>query len=292
MRRFVLFHGKRHPAEMGAAEIADFLTHLAVEHQVAASTQNQALAALLFLYREVLHQDLGELPEATRARRTKRLPVVLSREEARRLLARIDGAPGLVARLLYGSGLRLLEALRLRVQDLDFERREVLVRAGKGDKDRRTTLAVALVAGLRDHLARVHALWERDRRAGVAGVELPHALDRKYPRAGEAWAWQWVFPAPALSLDPRSGIHRRHHLHETRIQRAFRRALAEAGIPKPATPHTLRHSFATHLLEAGYDIRTVQELLGHSRPWPTTPRPPPARPGRGSPRSREPRRAA
>jgi integron integrase len=254
----------RHPSELGAGEVAAYLTHLAVERGVAASTQNQALAALLFLYRDVLGIELGRLPEATRARRPKRLPVVLSREEARRLLAHVAGSAGLVARLLYGSGLRLMEALRLRVGDLDLERREILVRAGKGDKDRRTTLAVAALPALSEQLARVRELWRRDREAGVAGVELPHALAAKYPRAGEALPWQWVFPAPGLSVDPRSGIRRRHHLHEARVQREVRRALAAAGIAKPASPHTLRHSFATHLLESGYDIRTVQELLGHS----------------------------
>jgi integron integrase len=263
VRRFVVFHGRRHPRELGAAEIAEFLSHLATEAKVAAPTQNQALAALLFLYREVLGIELGALPDAVRARRPKRLPVVLSRDEARRLLERVRGDAGLVTRLLYGSGLRLLEALRLRVKDVDFDRREIVVRSGKGDKDRRTMLAAGAVIELRAHLERVRELWRSDRERGSAGVILPHALERKYPRAVLDWCWFWVFPAPVLWRDPESGLARRHHLHESRIQRAVKKATETAGIDKPVSPHTLRHSFATHLLEAGYDIRTVQELLGH-----------------------------
>lgn len=263
VRRFVLFHGKRHAAEMGEVEVAAFLTHLAVELHVSASTQNQALAALLFLYREVLHQELGELPAATRARRPKRLPVVLSREEAKRLLGQLEGIEKLVALLLYGGGLRLHEALRLRVQDLDFERHELTVRSGKGDRDRRTMLPGAAVEPLRGHLERVRRLHAQDLAAGQGRVELPHALARKLPNAPAEWVWQWVFPSARFSCDPRSGEIRRHHLHPDRVQRAIGAAARRAGLAKRATCHTLRHSFATHLLEAGYDIRTVQELLGH-----------------------------
>jgi len=264
-RRFVLFHDLRHPEEMGPAEVSAFLTHLAVERRVAAATQNQALAALLFLYRDVLDHPLGNLPETARARRPKRLPVVLSREEVGRLYVALSGDGGLVARLLYGSGLRLLEALRLRVQDVDLGRLEVTVRAGKGDKDRRTLLGRGLARELAHQLERAEAVHREDRNAGAPGVELPHALARKYPRAGERWEWFWLFPAPTRvrgHLGP--GPAPRHHLHESRVQREVRRAARAAGIAKPVSPHTLRHSFATHLLEAGYDIRTVQDLLGHA----------------------------
>lgn len=263
VRRFVLFHDKRHPRELGASEVAAFLSHLAAEERVAASTQNQAFAALLFLYRHVLGIELGPLPETARARRPTRLPVVLSREEVSRLFSHLSEEPRLVAGLLYGSGLRLLEALRLRVKDLDFDRRELTVRSGKGDKDRRTMIAANLVTGLTAHLESVRALWSVDRAREPSGVALPHALAGKYPNAGSEWAWYWVFPAPALFRDEESGALRRHHLHESRVQRAVHGAVRAAGISKPASCHTLRHSFATHLLEAGYDIRTVQELLGH-----------------------------
>jgi integron integrase len=264
IRRYVRFHALRHPGELGAAEVAAFLTHLAVDVGVAAATQNQALAALLFLYRDVLGIELGALPEATRARRPKRLPVVLSRDEARRLLAAMDGVEALVAQLLYGSGLRLLEALRLRVQDVDRDRREVVVRGGKGDKDRRTLLAASTARELAAQLEGARRRWRADRERGLRGVELPAALTRKYPHAAVAWEWYWLFPAPTLAFDTARGEPFRHHLHESRIQRAVRRAAQKAEIAKPISPHTLRHSFATHLLEAGYDIRTVQELLGHS----------------------------
>ena len=263
VRRFVLFHGKRHPKELGAEAVAGFLTHLATDRQVSPSTQNQALAAILFLYSQVLAQPLGRLPEVTRAKRRKRLPTVLSKGEVGRLFQHLDGVPRLVALLLYGSGLRLLEALRLRVKDVDFDRHEIAVQSGKGDKARRTMLPRRCAARLKTHLERVELLYQEDRAKRLPGVALPGALDRKYPRAGQEWAWQWVFPAPDLSTDPRTGVVRRHHLQPTGIQRAVHRALQEAGIAKPASCHTLRHSFATHLLEAGYDIRTVQELLGH-----------------------------
>lgn len=263
VRRYVLFHGKRHPREMGAAEIAAFVSHLATVGNVAASTQNQALAAILFLYRSVLGREVAEIEDVLRARKPKRLPVVLSRDEVARFLARTSGTTGLVARLLYGSGLRLLEALRLRVKDLDFEMREIVVRDGKGHKDRVTMLPVQLEAALREQLRRARALHARDLEDGCGAVYLPYALARKAPRTAEKWGWQYVFPSPARSTDPRTGVVRRHHLGEWAVQRAMHVAVREAGIDKPATPHTLRHSFATHLLEAGYDIRTVQELLGH-----------------------------
>jgi integron integrase len=264
IRRFILFHGKRHPLEMGEAEVAAYLSYLASEQNVASSTQNQALAALLFLYRAVLERPLTELPETVRARRPKRLPVVLSVEEVRRLLEPLQGVHRLVASLLYGAGLRLLEGLRLRVQDLDFDRRELTVRSGKGDKDRRTMLPKSLAPALRQHLETVRRQYLADRAAGLAPVFLPHALERKYPLAGEEWPWFWVFPSDRPSPDPRTGLQRRHHLAPTSVQRAVRQAVHASGIQKPASCHTLRHSFATHLLESGYDIRTVQELLGHA----------------------------
>ena len=263
IRRFILFHDKRHPAGMGAPEVEAFLTWLAVERNVAPSTQNQALAAILFLYKEVLEIELPWLDGVTRAKKPPRLPVVLSESEVRRLLARLEGTPLLVASLLYGSGLRLMEALRLRVKDLDFERKEITVRSGKGGKDRRTMLPVSLSEPLESQVVRVRILHEQDLHAGLAPVYLPHALERKYPNAGRELAWQFLFPAPKPARDPRSGVLRRHHLHSSVIQRAIRKAVRLAGITKPATSHTLRHSFATHLLERGQDIRTVQELLGH-----------------------------
>lgn len=264
IRRFILFHGKRHPSEMGAAEVEAFLSHLAVNGNVAASTQNQALAAILFLYREVLAVELPWLEGVTRAKKPARLPVVLTAEEVRGLLAQLDGVHHLVASLLYGSGLRLMEAIRLRVKDVDFERLEVTVREGKGGKDRRTMLPRSLVEPLRGQIARVKVFHEHDLNSGTGPVYLPYALDRKYPNAGRELGWQYMFPASEPAIDPRSGILRRHHIGEKAFQRAIKAAVRRANITKPATSHALRHSFATHLLENGYDIRTVQELLGHN----------------------------
>jgi len=262
IKRYIFFHHKRHPAEMGAPEIEAFLTHLAVDEQVAASTQNQALSALLFLYREVLHQELGPV-DALRAKKPKRLPTVLTRDEVQRLLGQMSGTHQLMARLLYGSGLRLMECLRLRVKDLDFDYRTVTVRDGKGEQDRVTVLPDSLIAPLQEHLLRVKRLHDQDLARGQGAVYLPDALERKYPNAHREWGWQYLFPSDRLSVDPRTGAVRRHHLDESGLQKAIRQAAQRAGIPKPVGPHTLRHSFATHLLEAHYDIRTVQELLGH-----------------------------
>ena len=262
IRRYILFHHKRHPREMGAPEVQTFLTHLAVDENVAASTQNQAFSALLFLYREVLHQELG-LVDAMRAKKPKRLPTVLTKQEVQRLFQQMSGTHLLMARLLYGSGLRLMECVRLRVKDLDFEYRTITVRDGKGNKDRVTILPQSLVVPLQDHLRLVKRTHEEDLAKGYGTVYLPYALERKYTNANREWIWQYVFPADRLSVDPRSGVVRRHHIHESSLQKAVRAAAQAAGIPKRVSPHTLRHSFATHLLEAGYDIRTVQELLGH-----------------------------
>ena len=263
IKRFVLFHKKRHPTDMGAAEVEEFLTHLAVAGKVSASTQNQAKNALLFLYREVLAMELPWLDEVAKAKSAKRLPVVLTVAETLRLLDRMDGTAGLIARLLYGSGMRVMEGARLRVKDIDFERCELIVREGKGNKDRVTMLPQSLVAPLKLHLARVKALHQEELSVGLGEVYMPFALSRKYPSAGREWHWQYVFPAAKRSVDPRSGIERRHHVSDQSVQRAVRQAARDAGLNKPVTPHTLRHSFATHLLQSGYDIRTVQELLGH-----------------------------
>jgi integron integrase len=263
-KRFVLFHDKRHPRDMGAREVEAFLSHLANEGNVSASTHQQALSALLFLYKEVLGVELPWLDDISRPKKSKRLPVVLTVAESHKLLTQLEGTHELMARLLYGSGMRLLECVRLRVKDVDFERREILVREGKGNKDRVTMLPESLVMDLRAHLERVRGLWERDREAGREGVFMPQALEKKYPNGGKSWPWFWVFPSRSLSVDPRTGIERRHHAHEQALQRAIKRAVSNAGIAKPATTHSLRHSFATHLLQSGYDIRTVQELLGHS----------------------------
>lgn len=263
-RRYILFHGKKHPSAMGAAEINAFLTHLAVERNVSASTQTQALCAILFLYREVLGEEVPWLSELERVARKEHVPVVLTRDEVRRLLGELQGVPQLVARLLYGTGMRLLEGLRLRVKDMDFETGDVTVRSGKGNKDRTTMLPRVLCAALRNHLVSVRALHDRDVAEGFGRVWMPDALAVKYPNAEGSWPWQWVFPARQRSIDPRTGIERRHHVGEQLIQRAVHQSAKKTELAKPATPHTLRHSFATHLLASGHDIRTVQELLGHA----------------------------
>jgi integron integrase len=263
VRRYILFHNKKHPQEMGVQEVEAFLTHLAVVENVAASTQNQALSALLFTYKYLLKQPLSESIDAVRAKRSKHLPVVLTVLETRSLLEQMRGVPQLVAQLLYGSGLRLLEALRLRVKDLDFEQHQIIVRDAKGQQDRVTVLPIGVVDSLKAHLINVKYQHEKDRREGYGQVDLPYALERKYRKADRDWIWQYVFPASCRSKDPRSGIIRRHHLDESVIQKAVKAALQAARIPKKASCHTFRHSFATHLLQNGYDIRTVQELLGH-----------------------------
>ncbi len=263
VRWFILFNGKRHPAEMTETEVSAFLSFLATERGVAPATQNQALNALVFLYRHVLDKPLGDIRGVIRAKRAPRVPVVLTVEETGRLLAGITGVPWLVACLQYGSGLRLMESLRVRVKDFDFDRLAINVRQGKGGKDRVVTLPENLVSPLTRHLEKRRLLFDQDRLAGFGSVELPHALARKYPNAPFEWGWQYVFPSGNISQDPRSGVFRRHHLDATTVQRPVRRAVREAGINKPASCHTLRHSFATHLLERGADIRTVQEQLGH-----------------------------
>ncbi len=264
MRRYVEFHGRRDPTAMGAGHVKTFLDHLATRRRVAASTQNQALAALLFLYREVLGVDLPWIDNLVRAKAPQRLPVVLTRAEVRQVLSHLAGPTRLIAALLYGAGLRLLEACRLRVKDLDFERHQITLRRGKGEKDRCTMLPLSLEPELAAHLLRVRAQHADDRARNSGWVELPGALAAKYPRAGQDWPWQWVFPATRHYTDPATGQRRRHHLHETVVQNHVRRAILVTGIPKRATCHTFRHSFATHLLEDGSDIRTVQSLLGHA----------------------------
>ncbi|MGQ0383379.1 MAG: integron integrase [Gammaproteobacteria bacterium] len=264
IRRFIRFHGQRHPREMGGPEVTAFLTSLAVERRVAASTQNQALAAILFLYRAVLEIDLPWLENLVHARRPRRLPVVLARDEVERVLAHLDGTDWLIASLLYGSGMRLNECLQLRVKDLDLSRLEIVIRDAKGQKDRKTMLPRTLVPHVRDHLRRARNLHEEDRVAARPGVSLPFALRAKYPRAATEWAWYWLFPSRSFCLDPYSNDLVRHHLYPQNIQRSVHLAVTAAGIVKPASCHTFRHCFATHLLEDGYDIRTVQELLGHA----------------------------
>jgi len=264
VKRFIYFSGKRHPADLGAAEVTAFLNYLARERDVAAATQNQALSALLFLYKEVLGQMLPWLDELERARRPARVPSVLTREEVQSLLSRMQGAKWLMASLLYGAGLRLRECLKLRVKDIDFGYRQIVVRDGKGAKDRVTMLPAAVLEPLKAHLRYAKDLHQRDLAAGYGDVELPDALARKYPRAQYEWGWKFAFPSHKLSTDPRTGVVRRHHVYENYVVRGVARAVRAAGIAKHVTCHTLRHSFATHLLEAGYDIRTVQELLGHS----------------------------
>ncbi|MDF1552843.1 MAG: integron integrase [Deferrisomatales bacterium] len=264
VERFLAFHGGQAAEALAGPEVKEYLDYLADVRRVSASTQNQALCAMVFLYEKVLAQPLGEFRDFSKAKRPQRLPVVLSRSEAERVLSRLDGSHALVGGLLYGAGLRLMEALRMRVKDLDFDHGQIVVRDGKGAKDRVTVLPERYRKALQEHLVHVRALFETDRKNGVPGVFIWPALSRKYPSAGTQWGWQWVFPSAKLSQDPRSEIVRRHHLHDSSVQKAVRGAAEQAGIAKPATPHTLRHSFATHLLESGSDIRTVQELLGHA----------------------------
>jgi integron integrase len=263
IRRYILFHGKRHPLEMGSAEIEAFLTDLAVNQQVAASTQNQALSALLFLYRAVLKQELDMSIDAVRAKRSRYLPTVLTREEVFAVIQNLPGVHQLFVQVLYGSGLRLTEGLQLRVKDVDFAQRQILVRDGKGKESRVTMLPSSLIDPLKHQLEKAKAIHQQDLDKGLGSVYLPFALERKYPRADRQWIWQFVFPSDRFSQDPRSGVTRRHHLHETGIQRSIKLAVQLAGIQKRVGCHTFRHSFATHLLQNGYDIRTVQELLGH-----------------------------
>lgn len=264
VRAFVRWAGMRHPRQMGAAEVQAFLTWLSAERRVSVSTHRQALAALLFLYQKVFGLQLPWMQELDRPQRKPRLPVVLSVAEVRALLALLDGTHAVLGQLLYGTGMRITEALQLRSKDVDFERGAIVVRCGKGGKDRVVMLPASLAPALKTQLRRAHGLWLADARAGRGGVQMPDALARKYPRASASWSWFWVFPQATLSVDPRSGVERRHHLYDQTFQRDFKRAVHDAGITRPATPHTLRHAFATHLLQSGTDIRTVQKLLGHS----------------------------
>ncbi|MBK7452915.1 MAG: integron integrase [Anaerolineales bacterium] len=264
VRNYILFHNKRHPKEMGIPEIGQYLTHLATNQQVAASTQNQAFSAILFLYRHILNIQLDELQLAElRPQRAKTVPIVLSKDEVKRLIANLSGTNKLIAQVMYGGGLRVMECMRLRVKDIDFENHQVIVRDGKGENDRFTILPDSLISPLQLHLRYVKSLHEKDLADGHGSVHLPNALERKYKNADKDWIWQYLFPAAEISTDKRTGIIRRHHIHETIIQRSIKEAARRAGINKHVTPHTLRHSFATHLLQNGYDIRTIQELLGH-----------------------------
>ena len=264
IKRYIFFHNKRHPQEMAEAEIAGFLSSLATVGRVSASTQNQAFNALLFLYNEVLSKKIGLIEGVVRAKRPQRLPAVLTKDEVKKVIDCMKGVPRLMAILLYGGGLRLMECCRLRIKDIDFSRNEIIIRSGKGNKDRYTMLPCAIRDSLTQHLRDVRTQHEADLKRGLGRVSLPNALDRKYPSAGKEWGWQWVFPATSHFTDRDTGEQRRHHLHESVLQRAFKEARTKAGIFKFAGCHTLRHSFATHLLENGYDIRTVQELLGHN----------------------------
>jgi integron integrase len=264
VRMFVRWSGLRHPRELGAREVEAFLTMLAAERRVSSSTHNQALSALLFLYKEVLGTELAWMDGLQRPAYTRRIPTVLTRDEVSALLGEMDEPVSLIARLLYGTGMRLMEGMRLRVKDVDFDRNVIVVREAKGNKDRVVMLPKSLAESLRRQIAVARAVWGQDRKAGFAGVEVPHALERKYPKVGQSWGWFWVFPSPTFATDPSTGVVRRHHLYEERLQRALKAAVVKAAIYKRVSAHTLRHSFATHLLQAGTDIRTVQELLGHS----------------------------
>lgn len=264
IKRFILFHNKKHPRELGASDVEQFLTHLAVQGNVSASTQNQALSSILYLYKNVLGDDLPWMKDIVRAKKPQKLPVVLTREEVQKLLLMCDPDMSLMLSLLYGTGMRILEACRLRIKDVDLNKRIITIRDGKGAKDRVTMVPEKLIPSLQQQMERALTLAADDRLKGTPGVYLPHALARKYPKAEFEIPWQYLFPAENLSIDPRSNIERRHHIDEKRVQRAMKKAIVKAHIMKPATPHTLRHSFATHLLESGYDIRTVQELLGHA----------------------------
>ncbi|MDY6822228.1 MAG: integron integrase [Thermodesulfobacteriota bacterium] len=263
IKRFIYFHNKRHPKEVGIKGVEEFLTHLAVNKNVAASTQNQAFNALLFFYREILQCEFGNLENVTRAKKPRRLPVVFSKDEVRSILERLEKGKWIMGQLLYGAGLRLMECVRLRVKDLDFSYRQITVRDGKGSKDRVTMMPEIVISDLQQHLEKVKGLHDQDLKAGFGSVYLPYALERKYKHADRNLAWQYVFPASKRAIDPRTRIERRHHIHESVLQRAVKQAIRDAGINKTGNCHALRHSFATHLLEAGYDIRTVQELLGH-----------------------------
>ena len=264
IRFFIRWHGLKHPRDMGARQVEAFLTMLAAQRKVSASTHNQALSALLFLYRKVLNIELPWLNNINRPSSTRRIPSVLTKNEVAGVLAAMEGETALLARLLYGTGMRLMEGIRLRIKDVDFDRHVIIVREAKGNKDRGVMLPRSLAPALRLQMLAARAVWEADRQAQRGGVETPHALEQKYSKVGHTWGWFWMFPSPTLSIDPRSGIERRHHLYDERLQRALKRAVALAGVCKPVSVHTLRHSFATHLLQSGTDIRTVQELLGHS----------------------------